>query len=254
MAGTKTWAVVTGAGHGIGAALTRHLTTRGLHVLAVDKDAEALRKLNSENNDGVVTLHVNLRDPGSTERIAAAIPTEDTLRYVIQNAAVVSVRSLAEITRDLAEETFTVDVVTPLLLAQKLTKRLASSNGRILHLDVKPAHTPWKGVALHGIAKASYYHMYRSLNGEFEYGGLNVRVANVQVGAVDTPSFRSDTKVALEQGLPLGKLLKGMSEAREVRTPEEAARFISYLLLDSDDKEFSTREWCITDSSLEDKF
>ena len=92
MASYAQWAVVTGAGSGIGAALTHRLLAAGLNVVAVGRRKSALNRtadaVAAAGGGNLVTLSCDI---GTTEgRLAVfrTVPTEGKLRFVVHNAAV----------------------------------------------------------------------------------------------------------------------------------------------------------------------
>ena len=59
---TTTWAVITGAGRGIGAVLARHAAKEGYRVAAWDLDGEAVRAVAAEIGEECVPLAVDVTD------------------------------------------------------------------------------------------------------------------------------------------------------------------------------------------------
>ena len=60
--GISCWAVITGAGSGIGSALTKELAKEGLKVLAIGRRLNMLEqtKWNSQNPENIVPLAVDI--------------------------------------------------------------------------------------------------------------------------------------------------------------------------------------------------
>ena len=54
------WAVITGAGTGIGEGLACHLASRGFRVLAVGRRKEPLSKLRCKHPDSIVALSADI--------------------------------------------------------------------------------------------------------------------------------------------------------------------------------------------------
>ena len=131
----RTWAIVTGAGTGIGQAVTRALAGSGVHVLAVGRRQEPLDAVAAAAPSGVVhPLQGDISEAGVIEKIAEAIPQDDQLCYLIQNAAVGVPSRLADLKRGDFEYAMAVNVTAPLFLTQRLLPKLKASKGRILHL------------------------------------------------------------------------------------------------------------------------
>ncbi|MDA3644014.1 SDR family NAD(P)-dependent oxidoreductase [Saccharopolyspora indica] len=83
-------AVVTGAGAGIGAGLTRHLAgDLGMTVIAADVDARAAHRIADELGERVVPRVVDVRDPDAVDRLARQVAAEfGPVRLLINNAGV----------------------------------------------------------------------------------------------------------------------------------------------------------------------
>ncbi|KAA5838024.1 SDR family NAD(P)-dependent oxidoreductase [Saccharopolyspora hirsuta] len=83
-------AVVTGAGAGIGAGLTRHLAgDLAMTVIAVDVDAQAAHRIADELGERVVPRVVDVRDPDAVDRLACQVEEEfGPVRLLINNAGV----------------------------------------------------------------------------------------------------------------------------------------------------------------------
>lgn len=74
-------AVVTGAGKGIGLAITRALADEGAHVVAGSRTTDALDGL-----EGVTGIALDLSDPDAPTRLVArAIEQHDAIDVVVNN-------------------------------------------------------------------------------------------------------------------------------------------------------------------------
>ena len=131
----RKWAIVTGAGTGIGAAVTKTLAACGVHVLAVGRRQEPLAAVVAAAPSGVVhPLQGDISQDEVIEKISEAIPAEDQLCFLIQNAAVGVPARLSDLKRSDFEYAMAVNVTAPLFLTQRLLPKLKASKGRILHL------------------------------------------------------------------------------------------------------------------------
>ena len=129
------WAIVTGAGTGIGKAVTKALAEHGVHVLAVGRRQELLDAVASEAPSGLVKpMQGDIAQSEVIERIADSIPACDHICFLIQNAAVGVPARLLDLKREDFEYAMAVNVTAPLFLTQRLMPRLCASKGRILHL------------------------------------------------------------------------------------------------------------------------
>ena len=157
------WAVITGAGTGIGAGLARHLAEKGIHILAVGRRLEPLKQVSESFPEKIHPLSTDIATAEGIEKINDAIPKEDDLIYLVQNAAVGVPGRLGEIKRNDFEYAMAVNVTAPLMLTQKLLSRLSRSNGRILHIGTNIAFNAQTGTATYGITKMAFHRLYEQL-------------------------------------------------------------------------------------------
>jgi NADP-dependent 3-hydroxy acid dehydrogenase YdfG len=81
-------AVITGAGHGIGAGLARHATALGMTVVLVDVDATAIAALRDELA-GSIDMVCDVRDPEALNTLASQVYSDvGPVRLLVNNAGV----------------------------------------------------------------------------------------------------------------------------------------------------------------------
>ena len=240
----RQWAVITGAANGIGYALTQELLTRcpDMRILAVDKDGDGLKKLAKKCPYIVQTVSLDLAEESAVENISKAIPEDDEVAILVHNAALVCATVWGEITRDLADYAFAVNATAPLLLTKELFPRLQEAKGRVLYIGATFGQRPEVGYCLYGLTKAAGFHLCKTLNVEF--AGTGVISAYVLPGGIDTEAFHHDAQKAFELKLPFGKILKKVLNGG-LKTPKYAAKFLAFLLLDTEDEEFKANTWNI---------
>ena len=91
-------------------------------------------ELHTKHNTLVHPLQGDISEAEVIEKIAEAIPQDDHLCFLIQNAAVGVPSRLSDLKRGDFEYAMAVNVTAPLFLAQRLLPKLKASKGRILHL------------------------------------------------------------------------------------------------------------------------
>merc|ERR1712142_1140508 len=237
----RSWAVVTGAGTGIGRAVTEALAMSGVHVLAVGRRKGPLVEVAAAAPAGVVhTLQGDISKDGVLNDIVNAIPDSDKLCYLIQNAAVGVPARLSDLKRNDFEYAMAVNVTAPLFLTQKLLPRLQASRGRILHLGTGVAFNAQLGTTTYGLTKMTFHRLYEQLKVELE--GTGVLVGSVSPGIIDTEGVTEHLKLAKadQEGL--------------IRPAQTAAKFILFLLQQTEDKEFSREEWKLNDQTHWDRW
>lgn len=157
------WAVITGAGTGIGAGLALHLASKGIFVLAVGRRKEPLMDLQKSFPQTIHPLSTDISTEEGIKMIHEAIPKDDRLMYLVQNAAVGVPGRLGNINRSDFEYAMAVNVTAPLMLTQKLLPYLKRAQGRILHIGTNIAFTAQEGTATYGITKMAFFRLYEQL-------------------------------------------------------------------------------------------
>lgn len=241
----KNWAVITGAGTGIGAALAKELSCGDLHILAVGRRLQRLQETQQYSPDKIHPLAVDIATTEGQRKILDFIPESDAVKYLVQNAAVGVPSRLQDIQRDEFDYAFAVNVTAPLMLAKGFFPRLNSNLGRIIHLGTGVASTPQLGTITYGITKMAFQRLYQQLVVELE--GSQVKIAEVLPGVVDTEGLWEHIKLAKEHQLPHVSYFAKVEKEGKIFSAEVAAKFLKFVLVDTADEEFP-KVWNMHDS------
>ena len=199
----RNWAVITGAGTGIGAALAKELAHHDLHVLVIGRRLEPLQETQLHAPDNIHPLAVDMATTDGQTNILEFIPESDVVKYyqiLVQNAAVGVPSRLQDIQHDDFEYAFAVNVTAPLMLAKGSFLRLNKNQGRIIHIGTGVAKMPQLGTITYGVTKMAFQRLYEQLVVEFD--GMQVQIAEVHPGVVDTEGLWEHVKLAKEHRLP----------------------------------------------------
>lgn len=243
------WAIITGAGTGIGAGLAKHLANKGINVLAVGRRLEPLQQVREDFPEKIYPLSADIATDEGIDKIVQSIPTEDTLVYLVQNAAIGVPGRIGEIKREDFEYAIAVNVTAPLMMTQRLLPRLklAKGQGRILHIGTNIAFTAQTGTATYGITKMAFHRLYQQL--KVDLVGTGVNIGSVHPGVVDTEGLWEHAKLAKAADLPHAVYFDQLKKEGSMLTPEYVAKFLSFLLEKTNAEEFSEKEWHIKDES-----
>ena len=172
--------LVTGAGSGIGKALTEVLHARGDRLVLLARSRERADEL-AERWAGAETLVADLSDPSS----AADLELPDSLDSVVHAAGVVALGPVAELTAQSWREQLDVNLVAPAELTKRALPALRSARGTVVFVNSGAglrAHPDWAGYAAskHGLRALA-----DALRAEeLEHG---VRVTSIYPGRTATP-------------------------------------------------------------------
>ncbi len=165
-------AIVTGAGSGIGRAMTLGLLGAGIDVVAVDREAPWLDELKgavaaSRLTGQLQTVQSDLSDPASFDRIAAAaLDAAGRIDILVSNAGIGqgSIRAdqrrnplrFWDITPEQWDRFVAVNATAPLMLARAVVPHmLRAKRGRIITVTTSLGTMLREGYMLYGASKAA---------------------------------------------------------------------------------------------------
>jgi len=115
--------LVTGANRGIGLELCRQLVARGEEVIAVCRsNSDSLRTLNVRVIDGI-----DVRSGESVTGLSSQLAGEQ-LDWLVNNAGILSVESLADLEFEAIERQFSVNALGPLRVSSALLPNLSAGS------------------------------------------------------------------------------------------------------------------------------
>jgi NAD(P)-dependent dehydrogenase (short-subunit alcohol dehydrogenase family) len=227
-------AVVTGAGKGIGLAVTRTLAAEGALVVAGSRTVDGLSGL-----ERVTPVAVDLVDPdGPAGLVARAVEEHGRIDILVNNVGGVHTRldgflsmSDADFEASLQLNFFTALRATRAAVADMRTR----SEGVIVNVaSVNAFFEPDSAVIDYGAAKAALLNVAKSLSQEL--GPQGIRITSVSPGPVATDLWLGDQGVAATIGRATGagaeairaQAVSGMPTGR-FTTPDEVAAIVALL-------------------------
>jgi 3-hydroxybutyrate dehydrogenase len=229
---TRKVAIITGAGSGIGRAVTQRLAADGWFVHAVDKNPDAARQTAALCPAGAVApLVLDVADLDAYEAAFSHIPVVDAL---IANAGVCRQATLAD---DFADEvwrtTMRINVDAVWQLFRTLHARLADG-GRAVITSSGLGKLGRPGYGAYVASKHAVLGLTKCFSRELATRAITVNA--ICPGWVDTPMARGDlVKNAVTFGttpeLEYEKACEAIALHRFVQ-PEEIAALVAFLLSD----------------------
>jgi len=224
-------ALVTGAGSGIGRSVAGRLADAGARVVAVDRDAAALRSLAEET--GVVPVVADLSDPDAAEERLAGHLDVDVL---VNNAGLQHIAPLEEFPPERFAYIQTVMVEAPFRLIRRVLPHMYAGNwGRVVNIS-----------SVHGLRsspfKAAYVTAKHALEGLSKTVALEGAVHGVTANCINPAYVRTPL---VEGQISAQAAQHGISEADVVEQimltsaaikrliePGEVAELVAYLCTD----------------------
>lgn len=187
------WAVVAGAGAGLGAAYARQLAGRGLSVLLVDREADAVEDLaRSLRDDLAVDAETVIVDLGSDEAVDAVLSAigDRDVGLLVANAAASHVGPFRDQDPATFEMQLRVNALTPTALVHRLIPRFAvRDRAGIVIMSSLSSRRGAPLVATYAATKAYLAVLAESLWDELRDDGIDV--LGVLPGSVRTPGWLS---------------------------------------------------------------
>lgn len=220
------WAVVTGAGRGIGAAVALELGRAGFSIVMIGRDAHRLEAIGVRLRHLGVDAEVwpcDLADLVGTNRTAEELVHQHSnLDVLVNNAGIVRTGGVVEHRRDLWREVMAVNLEAVVELTRILVPALArSGGGSIVNVSSVLGQRAASGVVSYSVSKGAIDQLTRAL--AVELGDAGIRVNAVSPGFIDTDMFAEchpeTRRRALGRAHPLGR----------VGTPEEVANVVGFL-------------------------
>lgn len=126
--------LVTGAGSGIGAAVTRVLAERGDDLLLVARDDDRAAELREEYA-GAQTLVADLADPAGVERAISEAELPQAIDSVLHVAGVVDLGPVADLPLAQLREQLEVNLVAPAVLTRAALPALRRARGTVVFVN-----------------------------------------------------------------------------------------------------------------------
>ena len=204
MATGRKVAIVTGAASGLGRAMALGLASSGMHVVAVDRDAQALGKLQAPGGGGsIMPLPADLAQPDVFERIpAAAVKEFGRVDVLVNNAGIgqSSVRAdqrrnpirLWEVPPEEWSRFLAVNATAPIMMARAVVPHLLRAKwGRVVTVTTSLGTMVRGGYLLYGSSKAAAESAMAVLAADVEGTGVTSNVL-VPGGVTNTPLVGND--------------------------------------------------------------
>lgn len=200
-------AVVTGAGKGIGRAISERLAADGMDVVVVDVDVAGAEKVATAIGGRAVRCDVT--DEQSVSELADALRDIGAIDVLVNNAGIWRSRTLAESTVDEVDTVLRVNVLGSWLVTRALLDRFGDSGGAIVNLTSVLAELGGAGRGIYPASKAALVALTKQM--ATEYAPRGIRVNAVGPGLVLTDGTAGEfadpgLRDAIGDAMPLGRL------------------------------------------------
>lgn len=215
-------ALVTGAGRGIGAAITRRLHAEGATVVLADRDGDAAAALAAELGDErVLAVTVDVTARAELEALMVRIQAElGGLDLLVNNAGIIRDGFLAKLGEADWDTVLAVNLKGPFLCCQAALPLLRERSGSAIVNITSRAWLGNPGQSNYSASKGGVVSLTRTL--ALELARYAIRVNAVAPGLIDTPMTQAMPSEARE------RLLR-MQPTGQMGTPADIAAAVAFL-------------------------
>ena len=225
-------ALVTGAAAGIGAACAKRLAKDGVAIGVLDLDAarcaDTVQAIKDAGGDAIALgADVSKRD----QVFAAAQTLRDAfgpVNILVNNAGVTDFTPFEEITDELWDFVYAVNVRGPMMLTQAVLPDMKAGHwGRIVNISSSSAQTGAVNMVTYSSSKGAVVTMTRSMAQEF--GPLGITVNNIPPGSVMGTIMSEANRDRFQ--IPTEVLLSTLP-VRRMGEPDDIANACAWLCLE----------------------
>lgn len=226
--------VITGAAHGIGAALASHALRMGARVAAIDIDEAALQRSLAEHDPGQIRGFAgDITDGGFVADIVGeTVRTFGDVNGLINNAGIVRTSMIADMSPGQWQAVIDVNLTGAFLCLQAVGRHMIEKArngdarpGAIVNISSDAGRRGTVGQINYGAAKAGVLGL--TMSAAREWGRFNIAVNSVCYGLVETAmteTIRQDKfRERYLESIPLGRF----------SSPEEIAPATCFFLSDA---------------------
>jgi NAD(P)-dependent dehydrogenase (short-subunit alcohol dehydrogenase family) len=228
-------ALVTGGNGGIGLATAKRFVSEGAYVFITGRRKAELDAAVKEIGRSVTGVQGDVSNLADLDRLFAQIKREKgTLDVVFANAGIAQFAPFGEITEELYESIFGVNVKGLIFTVQKALPLLPNGASIILNASIVGS----KGLpnnSVYSATKAAVRSFARTWTTDLKARGI--RVNAVSPGSTDTPGL-NDLLASTPAGVERRKMISSTVPMGRLGTPDEIAKAV--LFLASDDSSYVT--------------
>ncbi len=213
---TKDIAVVTGAGSGIGKAITLAFAEQGTIVVAADLNLDAAKQT-AESNSNIVPMSVDVADRATVDALRDAVTAELGVPNILINAAGWDrTDQFLNATTEFAEKVVAINYLGPVHMCSAFLPGMVEASkgddwqgGRIVNLASDAGRVGSSGESIYAGAKGGVIALSKSLAREMARHQITVNA--VCPGPTDTPLFQAQAeklKEALVKAIPFRRLAR----------------------------------------------
>ncbi len=226
----KKLTIITGASSGIGKDLAHNFAEKKMNILAIARSSTELKELHETYPEHVDFIQADITDPSLLDRISEYVSSNNyKITHLIHSAAIIEpIKPIQQITKEEWDKMQDVNTTSPLFLTMGL-KKLYADKIRVLFIGSSWGDYAAKFVAPYCVSKAALTMVYNC---------LKLEMPEINFGIVNPGNV--DTKI---QNLLKDSEHFNVSDTIKLKSPKQIAEYVSWILLSTNDEDFSAEEW-----------
>lgn len=216
--------MVTGAGHGIGAAIATRLAAGGANVLVCDLDperAERVAQVIAATGAAAASQRLDVRDRTQADAaVAQAVSRFGALDILVNNAGIMDRAPFLDMTDDLWQRVIGTNLYGTFLCAQAAARQMVRQGrgGTIVNIASNSGIFGGRGRAAYGASKAGIINLTQTMAIELAEHGILVNAV-----------APGPTKSRPDQGDKPGPSVLARMPLQRFGTPDEIAAVVAFL-------------------------
>ena len=208
-------AVVTGGARGIGRAICERYVEEGAKVAVADIDIKEAETAATAIGESAFAVHLDIgRQESIDAMVGAVVERAGSLDILVNNAGIVSIGPFLEITPQIFDRIFTVNVKGLLFTLQAAARQMIKQGrgGKVINLASQAGRRGEALVAVYCASKAAVISITQSAGLALIKDKINVN--GISPGVVDTPMWdENDALFAKYENRPLGEKKRIVGES-----------------------------------------
>jgi galactitol 2-dehydrogenase len=208
-------AVVTGGARGIGRAICERYVEEGATVAVADIDLKEAEAAAEAMGESAFALHLDVgRQESIDAMVSSVVEHAGSLDVLVNNAGIVSIGPFMEITPQIFDRIFAVNVKGLLFTLQAAARQMIKQGrgGKIINLASQAGRRGEALVAVYCASKAAVISITQSAGLALIKDKINVN--GISPGVVDTPMWdENDALFAKYENRPLGEKKRVVGES-----------------------------------------
>lgn len=235
--------IITGGGSGIGRSLALYLANQNKDVLIIGRNLQELIDTSNRFPSNIFIVEGDINSDDTIKLIKEFLSRNKYhVEHLVHCAAEAGpIKQLKDINRHEWRSVIGSNLEAPIFLTAGLFDNF-TKNARILFIGSSWARFPQDEIGTYCISKAALYMAYEVLKKE----NSNLLFGSINPGLVDSKIIKQILNNHSEN-FSAAKFLKKIQNENSFSSPKLVAEYIYWILTESNNEDFTSEEWSLTE-------